>query len=208
MPRVRAIVRVLLPIALSLAPLGLHAQVSGGVFTGEVQDATGAVMPETRITIRSIETGVEVPLLTTSVGAYTSPSLTPGQYTLTAQKPGFKAEVFGPVTLLVNQTTRVDFNLAVGETTETVRVEATGTQLLATDSAEVSQVIVSTQVAEIPLNGRSWQQLIYLSAGVTPGAPGESGAPNPVNINGQRDKANLYLGGRHFHHVIGAGPRQ
>ena len=72
-------------------------------------------------------------------------------------------------------------------------MEASGTQLLSTESADVSQVIVSKQVSEIPLNGRSWQQLIDLSAGVNPGAPGESGSPNPVNINGQRTKANLYL---------------
>ncbi len=65
--------------------------------------------------------------------------------------------------------------------------------MLSTESADVSQVIASKQVAEIPLNGRSWQQLIDLSAGVNPGAPGESGSPNPVNINGQRTKANLYL---------------
>jgi hypothetical protein len=54
-------------------------------------------------------------------------------------------------------------------------------------------VIVSKQVSEIPLNGRSWQHLIDLSAWVNPRAPGESGSPNPVNINGQRTKANLYL---------------
>ena len=89
---------------------------------------------------------------------------------------------------------RVDFSLNLGAATESVQVEASGTQLLSTESAEVSQVIVSKQVAEIPLNGRSWQQLIDLSAGVSPGAPGESwGSPNPVNINGQRTKANLYL---------------
>jgi len=56
-----------------------------------------------------------------------------------------------------------------------------------------AQVIGSKQVSEIPLNGRNWQQLIALSAGVNPGAPGETGSPNSVNVNGQRAKANLYL---------------
>ena len=66
-------------------------------------------------------------------------------------------------------------------------------QLLSTESAEISQVIASKQVSEIPLNGRQWQQLIALSAGVNPGAPGETGSPNPVNVNGQRTKANLFM---------------
>jgi hypothetical protein len=66
-------------------------------------------------------------------------------------------------------------------------------QLLSTESAEISQVIASKQVSEIPLNGRQWQQLIALSAGVNPGAPGETGSPNPINVNGQRNKANLFM---------------
>ena len=64
---------------------------------------------------------------------------------------------------------------------------------LSPESADVSQVIESKEVSEIPLNGRNWQQLIALSAGVNPGAPGESGSPNPVNVNGQRTKDNLFL---------------
>ncbi len=88
---------------------------------------------------------------------------------------------------------RVDFALSVGQVTDSVQVEATGTQLLSTEGAQISQVISEKSVAEIPLNGRSWQQLIALSAGVNPGAPGETGSPNPVNVNGQRTKANLFL---------------
>ena len=97
------------------------------------------------------------------------------------------------MTLEVNQTVRVDFALNVGAATESILVEASATQFLSTESAEISQVIASKQVAEMPLNGRNWQQLIALSAGVNPGAPGESGSPSPVNINGQRTKANLFM---------------
>ena len=120
-------------------------------------------------------------------------TLIPGSYLLSATKTGFKVEEFGPVILQVNQTVRVDFGLSVGPVTDSVQVEAGGTQLLSTESAQISQVIASKSVSEIPLNGRSWQQLIALSAGVNPGAPGETGSPNPVNVNGQRTKANLFL---------------
>ena len=170
-----------------------HAETSGGVFRGQVSDPSSAIVPKAKIVIRSNDNGTEVVAESNGDGLYVTPTVIPGSYTLSATKPGFETEVFGPVTLEVDQTVRVDFSLNLGAATESVQVEASGTQLLSSESTEVSQVIVSKQVAEIPLNGRSWQQLINLSAGVSPGAPGESGSPNPVNINGQRTKANLYL---------------
>ena len=107
-------------------------------------------------------------------------------------KAGFKTEVFGPVLLQVNQTVRVDFTLSVGATSESIPSGSSGTQLLSTESAEISQVIARKQVAEIPLNGRNWQQLIALSAGVNPGAPrrparrirltSTASAPRPICI--------------------------
>jgi hypothetical protein len=170
-----------------------HAQTSGGVFRGEVRDPSGAIVPRAKVVIRSNDSGTQVSMESNSDGLYVTPTMIPGAYTLSAAKTGFETEVFGPVTLEVNQTVRVDFGLNVGAASDSVQVEAGGTQLLSTESADVSQVIVSKQVSEIPLNGRSWQQLIDLSAGVNPGAPGESGSPNPVDIDGQRTKANLYL---------------
>ncbi len=169
------------------------AQSSGGIFRGEVRDASDAVVPQARIIIRSNDSGMEAVAASNGEGLYITPTLIPGSYSLTTTKSGFKTEVFGPVTLPVNQIVRVDFRLDVGAVSEAVQVEAAAAQLLATESAEVSQIIGSKQVSEIPLNGRQWQQLISLSAGVNPGAPGESGSPNPVNVNGQRTKANLFL---------------
>jgi hypothetical protein len=169
------------------------AQTSGGIFRGEVRDASGATVPQTKLLIRSIDNGTEASAESNGEGLYLTHALIPGFYSLSAVKPGFKVEVFGPVLLEVNQTVRVDFRLSIGAASESVQVEADGTQLLSTESSEVSQIIAKKQVAEIPLNGRNWQQLIALSAGVNPGAPSETGSPNPVNINGQRTKANLYL---------------
>ncbi|MCU1340239.1 MAG: TonB-dependent hemoglobin/transferrin/lactoferrin receptor family protein [Bryobacterales bacterium] len=169
------------------------AQTSGGVFRGEVRDGSKAVIPQAKITIRSKDNGTEAITESNGDGLYLTPTLIPGSYVLTATKPGFKTELFGPVALQVNNSVRVDFTLDLGAVSDSVQVLATAVQLLALESAEVSQVIASKQVSEIPLNGRSWQQLIALSAGVNPGAPGESGSPNPVNVNGQRAKANLFL---------------
>ena len=180
-------------LTVSLVAIPALAQISGGAFRGEIHDESNAVMPRVKVTIRSEETGLEIVAESNGDGLYITPNLTPGSYLLSATKPGFKAEVFGPVGLEVNQTVRVDFALTVGSVTDAVEVHATAMQLLAPDSAEISQVIASKQVSEIPLNGRQWQQLIALSAGVNPGAPGQTGSPNPVNVNGQRDKANLFM---------------
>jgi hypothetical protein len=169
------------------------AQISGGMFRGEVRDPSKAVIPQASISIRSNDTGVEIQVVSNRDGLYVTPSLVAGSYMLTVTKPGFMTEVFGPVELAVNQTVRVDLDVSVGVVTESVQVDSTEMQLLSPDSAEVSQIIVTKQVAEMPLNGRRWQQLISLSAGANPGAPGESGSPNPVNVNGQRNKANLFL---------------
>ncbi len=180
-------------LCLFAGALSVAAQISTGVFRGEVRDATDAVVPFARIHLRSIDSAAERVVSSNEEGIYVSPGLIPGRYTLTATLPGFRSSVFGPVNLPVNQTVRVDFRLDVGDVAESVRVDATGSQLLASESADISQVIARQPVAEIPLNGRRWQQLIALSAGINTGAPGETGSPSPININGQRNKANLFL---------------
>ena len=81
---------------------------------------------------------------------YISPNLIPGKYLLSAVRTGFKTEVFGPVLLEVNQTVRIDFALQVGDITDSIQVNAAPEQLLASESAEISQVIGGKQVAEIP----------------------------------------------------------
>lgn len=169
------------------------AQTAGGVFRGEVRDASNAVIPHAKILIRSDDNGLKVTAETNGQGLYFSPNLIPGHWTLSVARPGFKTEMVGPVVLEVNQIVRVDFALHPGDLAESIDIEAAPTQLLATESAEISQVISAKQVAEIPLNGRAWQQLITLSGGVDPGAPGETGSPHAVNVNGQRTKNNLFL---------------
>lgn len=180
-------------LSLFLAARIALAQISGGTFRGEVRDPSDAVVPQARIVIRSTDNGTEVVTASNDQGVYAAPNLIPGPYVLTATKTGFKTEVFGPVIVSVNQTVRVDLILKLGTAAESVQVDASGAQLLSPESAEIAQVIVSQQVSQIPLNERSWQGLIRLSGGVTPGAPAQTGSPNPVNINGQRDKANLFL---------------
>lgn len=169
------------------------AQIAGGIFQGEVRDTTLAVIPGAELLIRSGDSGTESMVVSNDSGLYVSPALVPGTYMLSVSKPGFRTEIFGPVLLQVNQTVRVDVKLVPGAVSDSIEVRAAGPQLLSSETSQISQVISSKQVAEMPLNGRRWQQLIALSAGVNPGSPGQSGSPNPVNVNGQRDKGNLFL---------------
>src|SRR5580698_342494 len=150
-----------------LASQALTAQIPGGMFRGEVHDPSDAAVPRAKILIRSSEQGPAVLLESNGEGLYNTPTLVPGSYYLTARKDGFREVEFGPVTLQVSQIVRVDFVLPVGVSSTSIQVKASGSQLLAPESADLSQVIVSEQVAQIPLNGRDWQQLITLSPGVT-----------------------------------------
>lgn len=170
-----------------------HAQVTGGVFSGEIRDGAGARIPGAQVQIVEQETGAVAHARSNEKGLFASVEMIPGTYLLTAAADGFSAETVGPVALKVNQTVRVDFRLELGKVSQTVVVEAGEAQQVSSQSAEVSQVVSREQVSGMPLNGRRWQQLITLSAGVTPGSPGETGSPNAVNIQGQRSKANLYM---------------
>ncbi|HVW10065.1 MAG TPA: carboxypeptidase regulatory-like domain-containing protein [Bryobacteraceae bacterium] len=169
------------------------AQTGGGVFRGEVRDASGAMVSSVRIEFHSTTTGLTLAAESNDRGLYVSPDLIPGVWTLRAERNGFETEVAGPILLEVNQTVRVDFGLRVGKQSESMQVKAAAGQMPGAESAELSQVIGAKAVAEMPLNGRAWQQLILLSGGVNPGAPGESGSPYPVNVYGQRTKGNLFL---------------
>src|ERR1700722_924164 len=98
-------ITVIAMLVLALFPLSsLRAQVSGGIFRGEVRDASGALVPHAKITIRSLSTGIESPAESSGEGIYQSPTLPAGDYRLTTEKQGFKVEVFGPVNLPVNET--------------------------------------------------------------------------------------------------------
>ena len=146
----------------------LNAQTSGGAFRGEVRDASAAVVPGAAIQIRSTDTGGEIVTESNEDGLYVTPTLIPGLYELTAIRSGFSAELFGPVLLQVNQIVRVDFTLKVGATSDSIRVEASGAQPFTFHGIRRRFLRLSLRkvFAEIPLNGRKWEDLIRLSAGV------------------------------------------
>jgi hypothetical protein len=148
-----------------------------------------------------VSKGTSDAYVTDETGSYTAPFLTPGTYIVEVNVPGFKKWVRGGVILQVNQRARVDVGLEVGGVEETTTVVAEA-PLLRTDSSEVGTVIEERAIKELPLNGRNFAALVYLTPGITPGQAGEnlSGAStfNPrgasnFNALGHQANANAWL---------------
>jgi hypothetical protein len=176
------------------------AQVATGTIVGTVSDANG-VVPAATVTIREVNRGTSDTFVTDATGSYTAPFLSPGTYSVEVAVQGFKKWVRGGVILQVNQRARVDVSLELGGVEETTTVVASS-PLLRTDSSEVGTVIEERSIKELPLNGRNFATLVYLTPGVTPGQAGEnlSGAStfNPrgasnFNALGHQANANAWL---------------
>ncbi len=178
----------------------LYAQVTTGTIVGTVSDASG-VVPGASVTVREVNKNTSIAVVTDGSGMYTAPFLVPGTYAVEVNVQGFKKWMREDVILQVNQRARVDVTLEVGGLEE--RTEVVGAApLLNTDSSEVGTVIEERAIRELPLNGRNFAALVYLTPGVTPGQAGEnlSGAStfNPrgasnFNALGHQANANAWL---------------
>ena len=147
------------------------AQVASGSIVGAVRDASGAVVTDAAVTVRNSETGIERHVTTNRDGDYVVTQLQPGTYGVTVEREGFKKAVQPPFKLDVNQTTRVDITLAVGSVSQSVEVSA-AEPLVESQSSSVGQVIEGSRVHALPLNGRNFVELAYLTPGVNSGPAG------------------------------------
>lgn len=188
----------LLVLAFSLmAASRARAQVAGATLSGTVTDASGAVIPNAKIAIKNVATGVTRDIAADASGFYSAPNLLPGNYEITASSSGFATEVRTGVSLEVGAQQVLNITMRVGQVTEKVQVtgEAPAVQLA---TSSVSAVVNSTTVRELPLNGRSWADLANLQPGV-------------VAIQAQPPVANSLRGQRGFAaqiSVAGARPTQ
>jgi hypothetical protein len=172
-----------------------------GTIVGTVTDASGAVVPNAKITVTNTDQNVVTRTVQTdSSGAYSAPLLPVGHYDVTAEAPGFtKAQQTG-VTLNVNDRLTVPLQLQVGATQQTVTVEASPIQVnLVTPTA--GELITGTQIRELTLTNRNYMQLLTLSPGVSSTTAEnlyvgttnpETGGTNVIGfqVNGQRTSAN------------------
>lgn len=150
--------------SICIASLGF-AQTSTGEFSGNVTDASGAVVANAKVTATSAETGASREVTSDPSGGYVITFLQPGVYNLAAEAPGFKKTVQSNVELRVNQRAEVNLQLQLGQVSDTVEVTGVA-PLLESQSSSLGTVIDTQLTAELPLNGRNFVQLATLSPGV------------------------------------------
>jgi hypothetical protein len=167
---------------------------------GTVTDPSGAVVANAKVEIRNVQTNAVRAVETDAQGNYEFNFLPIGQYTLNVEATGFQTTAVSAFSLSVDQTARVDVRMTIGQTAESVKVEA-GAILMQTENATVGTVIDSQKVVELPLNGRSFVQLALLTPGVNPGTPGSItvrrlrgsvGQAVGMSANGARDTQNRF----------------
>jgi len=150
------------------ASIYLQAQVETGKIVGSVKDPTGAVVSGAAVTVTEIQTNVEKKSTTNSQGEYVVTELKSGIYTVSIEHAGFKKAKQTQFKLDVNQVVRVDFTLALGAVNEEMVVTA-AEPLIESETSSIGQVIEQARVNDLPLDGRDFVQLAYLSPGVNQG---------------------------------------
>ncbi|MBV9927475.1 MAG: TonB-dependent receptor [Acidobacteria bacterium] len=168
----------------------VRAQSTNASLAGRVTDPAKALIVDARVAAVSAATNVRYETTTNGSGEYHLPNLPPDTYRIEVEKSGFKKLVKPGVTLHVQDTLELDFEMTLGSLSETVTVEA-GAPPINTESAAVSTVVDRAFVENLPLNGRSFQTLITLTPGVvlTPTAFNDQGQ---FSVNGQRADANYF----------------
>lgn len=166
---------------------------TGGQVTGLVTDPSGSIIAGATITITNSQTNVTRTTTTNSAGDYAFPALLPGVYNMKAEMQGFRGEVREGVELQVEQIARIDFHLQLGAVTQTVEV-AGGAPLLTTESATVGTVIDNNRMEELPLNGRSFTQLIALSPNVAYNSVANGGQAS-ARQGGDRATQEIFVAG-------------
>src|SRR3989475_1549809 len=162
--------------------------------TGVVRDVSGAVVPGAAVTVQQVETGTTRTAQTDEDGNYWSPSLPVGQYEVDVQKTAFKQQVRSGITLAVGQQAVVNITLEVGDVEQRVNVTAEA-PLVNTTLSSTSGLVSEREVKELPLNGRSFDQLLTLNTG-TANVSSNRNTNQPGNlfsVSGRRPEENRFL---------------
>ena len=166
-------IEVLIWIAtLCLSGSLLRAQsTTQGAIAGTAFDASEAVVPNAKVTIRNDGTNAEIVLNTDGSGYYKATNLAPGTYTVVVSAPGFSELRSSNVVVQVNQVTEVDPHLTTGAATSVVEVTA-DMPVLNFESAAYGGHLATQEIESIPINNRRWSALAVTTPGVTPNSDG------------------------------------
>lgn len=185
-------------VVLMLSALQLLAQSPDGNINGLVSDSASAAVVGAEVVAVDDVTHVQYTTKTNTEGIYVLPNLPPGPYRLQVSKVGFKTIIKPEIVLDIQGALSINFTLPIGAAFEIVTVEG-GASLINTTDASVSTVIDHTYVENMPLNGRSFQDLILLTPGTvtqSPQPPANGftglGQTGEFSVNGQRTESNYY----------------
>ena len=178
----------------------MFAQDITGTIEGAILDPSNSPVPKAKITITNTDQRQVVRSLISDVGGnYSAPLIPIGNYSMTVEAAGFKKETRTGIVLNVNDDLKINFNMQVGAITETVEVRAEAVQV-ETGTPANATTIEGTQVRELTLNTRNYEQLVSLMPGVSANttdelyignsAPSGFAAVLPYSINGNRNSAN------------------
>jgi hypothetical protein len=191
---------VLLLVLVFVVPALVRADVTGSIL-GIVHDPTSAVIAGVEITVTNVETNQSLSTQSDATGEYRFLALPTGNYRLEATSTGFQKFLATGIELTVNEQRRLDITLQIGSVEQEVQVNATAIQVETTNT-QLGEVIDQRKVQSLPLNGRSYIDLLGLQAGVAPTTVGSMQQDRPVSgdlsagnisVNGQRETANAFL---------------
>src|SRR5881628_726591 len=169
------------------------AQSSTATILGTVKDTTGALIPGAMVTVKHTETGYTRTAISSETGDYNVALLQVGAYEITTAMPGFKQDVRRGINLIVGQQAVINLTLEVGAAGETVTVTEAA-PLVNTTLSSTSGLITEQQVKELPLNGRSFDQLLAINVGVVNNTSNMgTGAYPGFLVAGHRTEANRFL---------------
>ncbi|MGA8593845.1 MAG: TonB-dependent receptor [Bryobacteraceae bacterium] len=168
--------------------------------SGTVTDPSGALIPDASVTAINTQTGIKQRTRTDAQGYYSFPSLPVGRYDLLIQTSGFKDYKETDLILDVNSALTANARLQVGEANQEVTVNAAAVQVETTNT-QMGEVITGSKMTTVPLNGRSYTDLLALQPGVAPVSSGQYSAtpvsgdlnPGSLSVSGQRESANGFM---------------
>lgn len=205
--RVGALIPILLLVLPFLFALPTSAEV-GGSISGTVQDASNALVPDATVKATDIDTSASQQVTTNGEGFYSFPDLPVGRYNITIERSGFRPYHRSGIVIDTNSSVVVDAVLQIGEQAQAVTVNEDAVRTETSDT-QMGEVISGTKMAAVPLNGRSYTDLLALQPGVVPATSLTSNAqqdvgvsalspsgdlnPGTISINGQREFANAFI---------------
>ncbi|QHN05338.1 TonB-dependent receptor [Granulicella sp. WH15] len=185
---------IFLSVAAICFTTSVIAQSTTATISGLVLDSAGKVITDADVAILNEATGLQYNSKTNNVGLYAVSILPPGQYRVQVSKNGYKTIIKSDTTLNVQSAVALNFTLPVGAASESITVEGESSLINTTD-ASVSTVVDHAFVENMPLNGRSFQDLIAMTPGVTTQSSQQTaaiGEQGDFSVNGQRTESNAY----------------